>query len=156
MLNYKIHQGLKWVNPVLLLYKTKHAKRKFRKRGTSDPVQELDKYWKDPDKGLSEMYASSNIIVLCILFFMSIIRLGDIFIIKQLHIHFNAQLTISAILSLITNHLLLFRNKIYLDYFESFSKVNNKKRQTLVIVSTLILLFILFCIFLNIYLTINF
>ncbi|SMO46786.1 hypothetical protein SAMN06265379_101956 [Saccharicrinis carchari] len=155
-LNYKIHLIFKRINPVLLLYKTKHAKKRFKKRGISDPIKELDKYWKNPDIGLSEMYSSVWINMLCILFFMGLIRLVNLTLHNNMHVPFNGQLIASVILSLYTNYILLFRKKFYLICFKKFDKMNKTEHTTLFIKSVAIWLLFITIIVVSFFLTINF
>jgi hypothetical protein len=116
--DYRIHLMFNKINPVLYIYKFPFAKRHFTKKGI-DPVLELNKAFKRPDFGFSNMLVGGLMYGLVFIFQIGIIEIFLGFTrLKPQGIFF---IVIPPfIISIVINNMLLFKNDKYLKYFQEF------------------------------------
>jgi hypothetical protein len=137
--DYKLHLLFNKINPVLLLYKLKIFKRKFKKIGVENPVEELNKAFRKTDTGISSFRAGGLMILLIVLFCFGI---GFIYIGLLRISYFNANIFIIVFpIALMFNYFLLFRHNKYLNYFKEFEKMSSTDKKIWAWTSLMAILF---------------
>ncbi len=62
--DYRLHSWFNRINPVLFLYKHSYFKRRFKKIGVDNPVEELNKSFRKFDSGISSFRAGELYILI--------------------------------------------------------------------------------------------
>jgi hypothetical protein len=123
--DYKLHLLFNYINPGVLLYKTKFAKKRFESFGIDDPI----KYWNDavkrPDIGLSSI-VSGGLMGGLIGFIGFGIFLCYEGIVKRMDDITPLMFIVIMIPPFIINYFLLFKKDKYLKYFKEFDKKPRK------------------------------
>jgi hypothetical protein len=127
---YKFYLFLHKINPTFYILKAR-----FLKAGITEPEEYYNKIWTKP---ASEYWSWGFIFGLVFLIFIGIANIYSA-IIKETNLqlyHF----IIFGILSVIINHLLLFRHDKYLKYFKKFDKMQKAERTKWAWISFLVVL----------------
>jgi len=143
----KLHFLFNKINPGLLLYRIPWVKKRMKnKYGINNTKEWLDDFWLDKKNGLSIINIGGWLVGLIVLLFISsAIFLGKLLSINIINNNFIwlcfGFLTISWALC----HFCVFKNDIYLKYFDEFEKWSTFKKRTNVLQTVgLILLVIIF------------
>jgi hypothetical protein len=142
---YKFHLFFNKINPLLFVYKSPIGNRHFKKLNIENPVEELNKTFKRPDIGISSIWAGGFMYGLVILLLWGLLNLLSAVFLIKLNLQFYHFIGFFC-LSLIINHILLFKNNKYLGYFKKFDKMNNKEKIKWAWISFMVVLSILFII----------
>ncbi len=146
----KLHRGFNKINPALLLFNTRWAKKKFESRGIIDPHKEFDKTYEDPINGISIRWAEGLLCgLLFLILFNAYLTVNSLFLVYTKDLG-TIVIIFCGALSLVFNSIIVFRNNIYLDHFRDFQKIEGKRRKVysvLVLVITLTTLVYFFMIF---------
>jgi hypothetical protein len=115
---YKFYLFLHKINPAFHLLKARSLK-----AGITDPEEQFNKIWTKP---VSEFWSWGFIFGLVLIIFIGIANLYSA-VIKEYNLQ-GYHIIIFSILSVIINHLLLFRHDKYLKYFKEFDKMQKAER----------------------------
>jgi len=117
-----MHFTFNKINIFLLLYKVPFIKKRMKnKYGTEKPLEYYNDFFLNKEYGFSQRFVFGVFfgIILVILLTFCILT-NKLF---QLNLGFeNYYLIILGIISYIFSHILVFKNKTYLEYFEKFEK----------------------------------
>jgi hypothetical protein len=125
----KLHSLFNKINPALLLFKIPSVKKRMKDNdGIENPTEWLDNLWTDKKDGFSLWYSGGWLIGIVALAF---IGLGIIAIkIINLKLILNESYFISlGIISYIICYFLVFKNDMYLKYFEEFENWTTKEKR---------------------------
>jgi hypothetical protein len=140
-LDYKLHLSFNKINPVYYFYKLPFAKRHFEKKGI-DPLVEANKAFKRPDVGISSIRAGGFMYILIFLLCLGVANF--VTGIAQQGLTLKLYLfIIFVVISILTNHVLLFRNDKYLTYFKELDVMPKKLKKKWAWISFLVILGIL-------------
>ncbi len=124
---YRFHLLSRMINPIRLLHQLPIQKRLYAKKGI-DVNYEIDQVWKRPESGLATIFAGGAMHGLLIL-----ICLGS----GCLYLAVRREtpgtdiypFLITGAITFGVNHLVLFRQDKYLDYFRKFEKMEGTERR---------------------------
>ena len=132
LIERKMHFAFNKVNVFLLLYKIPFIKKRMKKRyGIENPLEYYNDFFLNKEHGFSQnsVFGAFFGIILGMLLTFCIIA-NNLF---QLNVGFEPYyIIILGIIAYIISHFLVFKNEIYLDYFEEFESWSpNKKRMNI-------------------------
>ncbi|NOY48318.1 MAG: hypothetical protein GXO84_09030 [Chlorobi bacterium] len=106
--------------------------------GIDNPVEHLNKSFKNLDNGISSFRAGALMILLIILLCSGI---GFIFIGLLKIRYYNSNIFILVLpLTLLFNYLLLFRKNLYISYFKEFEKMDTSEKKKWALISLITIL----------------
>ncbi len=124
---YRFHVVTEKINPLRLIFRMPSVKRFYARKGV-DVLSEVDKAWQNPEAGLSNMFAG---IVMHVL--IGMICSGIIFFyIGIFKIDFTVRLipaVVVFLIPLVVNHLVLFKQDKYLNYFKELDEMKPARRR---------------------------
>ena len=142
LIETKLHFISNKVNPFLLLYKIPYLKRRMKKiHGTDNPLKWYNDFWTNEKDGFGINYFTHALLVGVL--YLIFISIGIIIIsfIKP-EIVLNEYYFISlGVVSFIICHYLVFRNDVYLKYFDEFKNWTKTERRINTLSSIIFIIF---------------
>ena len=117
-----MHFAFNKINIFLLLYKTPFIKKRMKnKYGIENPLEYYNDFLLNKEYGFSQRFVFGAFFGIILIILLTICVLTNKLL--QLNLDFeNYYLIILGVIAYIFSHLLVFKNKTYLDYFEKFEK----------------------------------
>tara|TARA_B100000809_G_C14863425_1_gene432779 strand:- start:127 stop:633 length:507 start_codon:yes stop_codon:yes gene_type:complete len=117
-----MHFAFNKINIFLLLYKIPFIKKRMKnKYGIENPLEYYNDFLLNKEYGFSQRFVFGAFFGIILIILLTICVLTNKLL--QLNLDFeNYYLIILGVIAYIFSHLLVFKNKTYLDYFEKFEK----------------------------------
>lgn len=144
-LHYKLHLLANKINPFKYIVKISYIKNKLEAKGVKNIENEINKAFGNKEYGLSITVAGGALIGILFFFFLAVLNLlikllSQDFVLSALHFIFCASLSVAL------SYFYVFKNDMYLKYFEQFEgwkKVDKSKYGWL----TFAFVLLVFCLF---------
>lgn len=114
--DYKLHLLSNKINPFHLIHKLPFQKRRYEKLGI-DPIETTNQFYKNKNYGTSMVFAGGILWDAIAIFFFSLLIIFNVFVYATM-----PYIIACALLSGVISYYYVFRNDIYIKYFDKYEK----------------------------------